>query len=421
MKKINKFLILILTPLFLKASNLNELIELSLRNESYLIKELQTMQNAAQKDAAFRAYLPNLSLSSGYIANNKDRALTEPNESLFSRLSLNFLLYDGGKREAHIKSLKLQEILAALDAKEQKNLLALNAATLYFNYLSLEELIKASEQKKAFLEQNLKRLENFYSAGLSAKDELESIRAKFHLASLELSQKNLKLENVKKELLILTTKTFTPQGKAKLKDPQKTQSQNVKVLKAKEQIYLANEGVKAARAEFFPKFFVQNHLSFYDNHHNPKIPAPYQNLASAMFSESGSVNQVILGLEWKIFDFGARNKELENKRLALQIQRANYELLKRQNEEELNYLEKNLTFIKEQIKALKYSLNAANLAYESVSQKYKAGLCSYVEYLQALELKFKAMSDLELAKNEFEITKANYYFTAGLNLSKEIQ
>ncbi|MBS4240872.1 TolC family protein [Campylobacter vulpis] len=421
MKKINKFLILILTPLFLKASNLNELIELSLRNESYLIKELQTMQNAAQKDAAFRAYLPNLSLSSGYIANNKDRALTEPNESLFSRLSLNFLLYDGGKREAHIKSLKLQEILATLDAKEQKNLLALNAATLYFNYLSLEELIKASEQKKAFLEQNLKRLENFYSAGLSAKDELESIRAKFHLASLELSQKNLKLENVKKELLILTTKTFTPQGKAKLKDPQKTQSQNVKVLKAKEQIYLANEGVKAARAEFFPKFFVQNHLSFYDNHHNPKIPAPYQNLASAMFSESGSVNQVILGLEWKIFDFGARNKELENKRLALQIQRANYELLKRQNEEELSYLEKNLTFIKEKIKALKYSLNAANLAYESVSQKYSAGLCSYVEYLQALELKFKAMSDLELAKNEFEITKANYYFTAGLDLSKEIQ
>ncbi|EAI6219384.1 TolC family protein, partial [Campylobacter upsaliensis] len=187
MKKINKCLVLILTPLFLKASNLNELIELSLHNESYLIKELQTLQSVAQKDAAFRAYLPNLSLSSGYIANNKDRALTEPNESLFSRLSLNFLLYDGGKREAHIKSLKLQEILARLDEKEQKNLLALNAATLYFNYLSLEELIKAGEQKKTFLKQSLTRLESFYNAGLSAKDELESIRAKFHLASLELS------------------------------------------------------------------------------------------------------------------------------------------------------------------------------------------------------------------------------------------
>lgn len=73
MKKINKCLVLILTPLFLKASNLNELIELSLHNESYLIKELQTLQSVAQKDAAFRAYLPNLSLSSGYIANNKAR------------------------------------------------------------------------------------------------------------------------------------------------------------------------------------------------------------------------------------------------------------------------------------------------------------------------------------------------------------
>ena len=421
MKKINKCLVLILTPLILKASNLNELIELSLKNESYLIKELQNLQSIAQKDAAFNAYLPSLSLSSGYMANNKDRFLIDPNESLFSRLSLNFLLYDGGKREAHIKSLKLQEILTRLDKKEQKNLLALSATTLYFNYLSLEEIVKANEQKKAFLKQNLIRLENFHKAGLSAKDELESIRAKYHLASLELSQNLLKIENLKKELFILATREFTPLGKASLKEPRKSQSQNIKVLKAKEQIYLANEGVSMARAEFFPKFFVQNHLSFYENNHNPKIPAPYQNLSTEMFNESGTTNQILLGLEWKIFDFGARNKELESKRLDVQIQKANYALLKRQNEEELKYLEKNLSVLKEQIKALKYSLNAANLAYESVDRKYNAGLCSYVEYLGALELKFKALSDLELAKNELEITKANYYFTAGLEIDKEIE
>ncbi|ARE80866.1 TolC family protein [Campylobacter helveticus] len=421
MKKINKCLVLILTPLILKASNLNELIELSLKNESYLIKELQNLQSIAQKDAAFNAYLPSLSLNSGYMANNKDRSLIDPNESLFSRLSLNFLLYDGGKREAHIKSLKLKEILTRLDKKEQKNLLALSATTLYFNYLSLEEIVKANEQKKAFLKQNLIRLENFHKAGLSAKDELESIRAKYHLASLELSQNLLKIENLKKELFVLATKEFTPLGKASLKEPRKSQSQNIKVLKAKEQIYLANEGVSMARAEFFPKFFVQNHLSFYENNHNPKIPAPYQNLGAEMFNESGTTNQILLGLEWKIFDFGARNKELESKRLNVQIQKANYALLKRQNEEELKYLEKNLSVLKEQIKALKYSLNAANLAYESVDRKYNAGLCSYVEYLGALELKFKALSDLELAKNELEITKANYYFTAGLEINKEIE
>ncbi|TNB63450.1 TolC family protein [Campylobacter helveticus] len=421
MKKINKCLVLILTPLILKASNLNELIELSLKNESYLIKELQNLQSIAQKDAAFNAYLPSLSLNSGYMANNKDRSLIDPNESLFSRLSLNFLLYDGGKREAHIKSLKLKEILTRLDKKEQKNLLALSATTLYFNYLSLEEIVKANEQKKAFLKQNLIRLENFHKAGLSAKDELESIRAKYHLASLELSQNLLKIENLKKELFILATKEFTPLGKASLKEPRKSQSQNIKVLKAKEQIYLANEGVSMARAEFFPKFFVQNHLSFYENNHNPKIPAPYQNLGAEMFNKSGTTNQILLGLEWKIFDFGARNKELESKRLNVQIQKANYALLKRQNEEELKYLEKNLSVLKEQIKALKYSLNAANLAYESVDRKYNAGLCSYVEYLGALELKFKALSDLELAKNELEITKANYYFTAGLEINKEIE
>ena len=44
-----------------------------------------------------------------------------------------------------------------------------------------------------------------------------------------------------------------------------------------------------------------------------------------------------------------------------------------------------------------------------------------MEYLGALELKFKALSDLELAKNELEITKANYYFTDWLEINKEIE
>ncbi|EAI4879778.1 multidrug efflux RND transporter outer membrane subunit CmeD, partial [Campylobacter jejuni] len=154
---------------------------------------------------------------------------------------------------------------------------------------------------------------------------------------------------------------------------------------------------------------------------NPKVPAPFANLADQFLEKYSQGNQFILGMEWKIFDFNARAKEVEKERLNVQIANANARFSERKNKEELNYLDKSLKVLQEQILALNLSLNAANLAFESVDKKYQAGLVSYVEYLQALEAKFKAQSDLELAKNEFEITKANYYFNAGIDLNSKVK
>ncbi|EAL5942249.1 TolC family protein, partial [Campylobacter coli] len=176
-----------------------------------------------------------------------------------------------------------------------------------------------------------------------------------------------------------------------------------------------------AKAEYFPKFYIQDNFNFYKNNYNPKVPAPFVNLADQFLEKYSQGNQFILGMEWKIFDFNARAKEVEKERLNVQIANANARFSERKNKEELNYLDKSLKVLQEQILALNLSLNAANLAFESVDKKYQAGLVSYVEYLQALEAKFKAQSDLELAKNEFEITKANYYFNAGIDLNSKVK
>lgn len=419
-KQFKLILFLLSLPSFLSASNLMELIELSLKNENYLIKNLQNQQSENEHKATFSAYLPSLSLNSAYVANNKDRFITDPKESFFATLSLNFLLFDGGKREARLRSLDIKKNLSTLDKAQSKNALALNAATLYFNYLSLEKIIEAQRQKALFLEKTLQRLEKFHLAGLSAKDELESIRARYHLANLEFLQRKLELEALKKELIILSQTNFIPKNGAKMKELESENATSFEVLKAKEQIKLAQEGVYIARAEFFPRFFVQNNFTFYQNNHNLKIPPQYQNLSEELLKKYSQNNQFLLGFEWKIFDFDARSKELENKRLDVQISHANLNLIERKNKEELNYLKKNLEFLQEQIKTLQTAQNAASLAFESVNKKYTAGLCSYVEYLGALEAKFKSNGDLELAKNELEIAKANYYFLAGFDLKDRI-
>ncbi|EFP6191863.1 multidrug efflux RND transporter outer membrane subunit CmeD [Campylobacter jejuni] len=412
---------LALYPLAMLASNLHEFITLSQNNESYLIKKMQSEQANLDKEQAFRNYLPSLSLSSAYVANNKDRFIIDPQESLFAKVSLNFLLFDGGAREANLRALESREKLSFLDKEQNKNYLALNAITLYFNTLSLEKILLANQQKVSFLKSTFERLQKFYDAGLSSKDELESIKAKYHLSLLELSQNELKLANIQKEIKILSDTDFKVQGNAFLENPQQEKSQNYEVMIAKEQINLAKESVNLAKAEYFPKFYIQDNFNFYKNNYNLKVPAPFANLADQFLEKYSQGNQFILGMEWKIFDFNARAKEVEKERLNVQIANANARFSERKNKEELNYLDKSLKVLQEQILALNLSLNAANLAFESVDKKYQAGLVSYVEYLQALEAKFKAQSDLELAKNEFEITKANYYFNAGIDLNSKVK
>lgn len=420
-KYLKSAVFLALLPLTMLAANLHELIRLSQNNETYLIKQMQSEQAHLDKEQAFRNYLPTLSLNSAYVANNKDHFIIDPQESLFAKISLNFLLFDGGAREANLRALESKEKLSLLDKEQGKNYLALNAITLYFNTLSLEKILLANKQKVAFLKSTFERLQKFYNAGLSPKDEFESIKAQYHLSLLELSQNELKLIHIQKELKILSHTDFKPQGGAFLENPQQEKSQNYEVMMAKEQINLAKEGVNLAKAKYFPKFYIQNNFSFYKNNYNPKFPTPFVNLADEFLEKYSQGNQFILGVEWKIFDFDARAKKVEKERLNVQIANANARFTERKNKEELNYLAKSLKVLQEQISALNISLNAANLAFESVDKKYQAGLVSYVEYLRALEAKFKAQSDLELAKNEFEITKANYYFNAGIDLNSKVK
>lgn len=412
---------IIFLPLILFASNLKEFIELSLKNEQYQIKTMQNMQSSFEIQSLTSSYMPNLNLDIGYVALNKDRLITDPQESFYTKLSLNFLLYDGGKREALINSLKFKKNITQLSKEQSKNYLALKASTLYFNYQSLKAIIKSSEQKKLFLENTLQRLKKFYKVGLSSQNELESINAKYHLAKLELSKNLLKLEEIKKDIRILTTQDFTPDKLNFLKDPSKDfKNNNLEFLIAKEQINQANEKLKIAKSSYLPKIFLQNNFIFYKNNYNPKIPSIYQNLVNDFFKEHTQSNQFIIGMQWKIFDFNQRSKEVEKERLEVQIANAKANLIKRENEQNLEYLQKNLDILKEQINALSYALKASEIAFKVVNEKYSAGLCSYIEYLEALEEKFKAFSNLELAKNELEITKANYYFLAGIDIKNKV-
>ncbi|MBT0759006.1 TolC family protein [Campylobacter lari] len=415
-----KILYLLFLPLFLLANNLKEFIDLSLNNENYLQKQLQFSKSILEQESVQNAYLPSLHLGVSYLGSNKDRFIIEPQESLMSTLSLKFLLFDGGNREVKIASMQSLKQLAYLEKENMANYMALSASVLYFNYLSLESIIASDKQKEITLQNQLKRLENFYQAGLASQSELESIRAKFELSSYELAQNELKLYELKNEIYNLSKTHFTPSFQNILQEPSAEKNKSYEIALMQEKLNLENLKIDSARAELFPKIFLQNSFSFYDMNYNPKLPHELKSTSESFLKEHGQSNRFILAFEWKIFDFSANQKALEAQKYTSKITQLELEKTKRKVDIELDNLLQEIEISKVKIKALNASFNAANLAFEAIEKKYTAGLCSYVEYLNALELKYKSQSQLELAKNEHEITKARYYFAAGIDIKTKV-
>ncbi|AJC86432.1 efflux system, outer membrane component [Campylobacter sp. RM16704] len=415
-----KILYLLFLPLFLLANNLKEFIDLSLNNENYLQKQLQFSKSILEQESVQNAYLPSLHLGVSYLGSNKDRFIIEPQESLMSTLSLKFLLFDGGNREAKIASMQSLKQLAHLEKENMANYMALSASVLYFNYLSLESIIASDKQKEITLQNQLKRLENFYQAGLTSQSELESIRAKFELSSYELAQNELKLYELKNEIYNLSKTHFIPSFQNILQEPSVEKNKSYEVALMQEKLNLENLKIDFVRAELFPKIFLQNSFSFYDMNYNPKLPHELKTASESFLKEHGQSNRFFVTFEWKIFDFGANQKALEAQKYTSKITQLELEKTKRKVDIELDNLLQEIEISKVKIKALNASFKAANLAFEAIEKKYIAGLCSYVEYLNALEAKYQSQSQLELAKNEYEITKARYYFTAGIDIKTKV-
>lgn len=417
--------IFVFLSLSLYAVNLEDFIELSLRNETNLIKENEILKANNEKDKALSAYFPSISLESAYNANNGDVFIDRAKESLYAVFSLSYIIYDGGKREAQFKGAKSMQNLALLNSQFTKQNTVYKACVLYFNYLSLEKIISASKAKENFLQNSLNNAQKMFLAGLKSKEEFESIKAVYHQSKIERMKNELKLNEIEKEIFILSKERLVPSKISSLQEPKYHSTDSIEVKIAREEENLAKLNLDIARSKFYPTFYIQNNYGFYQNNFDFSIPntlPPFAiNFVDRYFKRHSQSNQFIIAMQWKIFDFKLRSSELENSRLDFYSKKLQTRLNERKNKAELEYSLKELQVLKEQISALELNLDASNLSFESIDKKYKSGLKSLNDYLKALDDKFNSISRLELAKNEYEIAKARYYFLAGLDIRERIQ
>ncbi|QPH88241.1 TolC family protein [Campylobacter concisus] len=418
-----KFLFIFL-PIFLLGSNLSMIANKAMQNEISKIKELELKRAKLSDEATLSSYMPSLSLEGSYGKNASTFPSVVAKESAGVLARIDFLLYDGGAREARLKMSQLLKNKAMIASDEAKNYLALKAVNLYFNALALENIIAAKNAQANFLKGVLDKLEKTNIAGLAAKDELENVRAKYYLAnSTQLEYKN-KMEQILNEINLLTGEKILPVAGAKMADiSSNLASKNAELDRLSQDIFLGEAKLGEAKAGFLPQILLYDTYGFYKNNYDINLGrfSSYRSYVDKYLKEDTHGNKFGIAFKWKIFDFFATSKMSQAQKIALDEARLNVEYKKRENETRLKNLQSEIVVLTSKIASLNEYVRASDLALKASYEKYNSGLLGYSDLLEALSQKFDAISLFESAKDELEIKKAEFFFENGEPILERIR
>ena len=402
-----------LVPIFLYSQNLEELVNLTIENR--LVESSKQNLDALKDEykSVQRGYLPKLDAGASYSINEHEYP-NNPKKRANAYGSLNYLLYDGGKKydiydgyETNIKSGE-----KSLDAL--KNNLSLTVIQYYFDYLSLEAKKDAKQKEIEQLTAQEDRIGRFYNAGTTTEDELQKIVSRLQNAIVELQEIELNIITITHNLEYITGTQVSITDGSKLEDInnliQKSPRFDIQALDFETQ---SKQSVaQAQKSGYYPTITLDNTFNYYDNNYDRKNNDTdinnHQNVASA-------------NMKWNLFSFGQTKYQYESKQKEYLASRSNFEYEKNKADVDLQLALKSYNIAKAKIKSTEATLKAAQSAYEIIKSKFENGLIDNVAFLQSLTEKYDAISQHKKAINDLEVKKATIIYHSGEKLQEYIR
>ena len=122
----------------------------------------------------------------------------------------------------------------------------------------------------------------------------------------------------------------------------------------------------------------------------------------------------MLSVSFKLYDTSTKDK-IEAARLVKLSTQKKLNYLKTQEKMKFDLATKKLKTSQLKINSLKSAVKMANSVYDMVKIKYENGVVDNITYLDALSKKIYNSALYQQALNDYEIAKANYYFTSGVD------
>ena len=402
-----------LVPIFLYSQNLEELVNLTIENR--LVESSKQNLDALKDEykSVQRGYLPKLDAGASYSINEHEYP-NNPKKRANAYGSLNYLLYDGGKKydiydgyETNIKSGE-----KSLDAL--KNNLSLTVIQYYFDYLSLEAKKDAKQKEIEQLTAQEDRIGRFYNAGTTTEDELQKIVSRLQNAIVELQEIELNIITITHNLEYITGTQVSITDGSKLEDINNLIQKNPRFdIQALDFVTQSKQSIaQAQKSGYYPTVTLDNTFNYYDNNYDQKSNDTdinnHQNIASA-------------NMKWNLFSFGQTKYQYESKQKEYLASRSNFEYEKNKADVDLQLALKSYNIAKAKIKSTEATLKAAQSAYEIIKSKFENGLIDNVAFLQSLTEKYDAISQHKKAINDLEVKKATIIYHSGEKLQEYIR
>ncbi|MEA3369887.1 MAG: TolC family protein [Campylobacterota bacterium] len=394
------------------ADNLKQLIDYTnINNKLIEAKQFSSKAKTQEVKSVQSSSVPTIDIG-GFYQNLNERTPNLAGDIYSGYAKISYDIYDGGRKSSIVKQKQDELKSSQFDTTAFKKSLSLQIVQEFFTIKNIDASILALNEQKISLKAQLNRVQKFYQAQLSTKDDIDKLQSaydtnNYNIQSLKFQRlttmQSLELK-VGKNLSILDKSQFLKQLDLNLDI-----DDNIKSLKAKESSLknLAN----SVDSAYLPQVNISDTYSIND-----------YGRADTLHPEGlDNQNKLMLSVNLRLFDGGAisKNKQaimINSKALKTQIE---YKI-KEQNML-FNLSKSRIDTSNLKIKSSLSALNSANSAYQTIDEKYKAGIVDNVAYLDALSVKTDATALYEKSLNDLEVAYAIYYFYAGKNIANYIK
>ena len=402
---------LLIVPFTLFGENLTQLIELSKNNKMIDSSKINLDSTRDSYESVKNSYMPKFNVAAGY-SNNSYEAMGYPENALSVQGSVNYILYDGGKKGNTYDSYESSIKSESESLENLKNQIAIQVTNYYYNYLSYVAQKEVKLQEIEQLEAQYSRLKKFLDAGTVTDDEVQKIISNIQTAKVALHEIELNIETINHNLEYVIGQSVNIESGSTITEYASNENKLRADLKAIEyQLESLKATARATKSGKLPKVSLNNTYS-----HNE---LEYNN--STYATDDYNKNLASVNLSWDIFDFDTTNKAYEaafKKYLSLKSQ---FDYEKNKANVDLKLANRAYEIGKLKIESAQAGLNAANSAYKTIKAKYEAGLIDNVSYLAALTDKYSAQSSLKVALNDLELKKANIIYYSGEKLEEFVK
>ncbi len=407
-----RLIALLLLPLCLAASGevgLRTLItHAQSHNGDILAKDALILSSQKAKEAEQSSYWPTVDIGASYSRVNPS-TIVSPRDTATGFVSVGVDLYDGGRREALIDA-KSSELTRATYEKEALGKgITLRIIRNYYTEKTLEAMLQALYGEAKELKAQLRRIRKFVKEGLATQEQADKLEAAYAAIRYRIENTKFNIETARQNLSLLSGLPVKKLASQRIREPLHigfSPDEKSRILESSAQSIEAN--ACALEAGYGPHVRLEDTYS--RSHFSKTQGLPGFDTDTFLPDHQ---NKLSLSVHMRLYDHGRIAKEseaLRYKKLALQSQ---YTQSIKAQKMRYHLAQKRLKTLRAKLQSASTSLKAAKSTYRAIRKKFEAGLVDDITYLDALNKMTLARARYKETHYEYEIAKAELYYSAG--------